>query len=625
LFSRSNLFIIILIGLAAFTHLWNPIGFPYPEFDEGIYMGRGLYLLTYQDFDDPIFINDHPYFGNLFMAGLFKLANFVEPNLLNTSEYGYENSIIQLFLSSRLAMGLLAIIDTILIYKIVERVYKNKTYGFFAAVLFAVMPATWLSRWIHLDTIQLPFVLASILLALWARSNEQDNQKLWLVCLSGIFLGISIFTKVPVFTMIPLIGYLVYSQRKSIRNLSIWFLPVILIPLIWPIYSIHQGEFREWAYGIIEQTHRGGWPLYLALEDLLKIDPVLLIIGIIASAYALIKRDVFLILFTYPYLIFLFFINFVSNFHLLLLVVSFCIAISKFILDLLNKNPRIGVFRWPIISIFTIFGLASSFMLISNGDNSAHFDALRYVYESVRQNDTRATSIVASPFYVFLPIYTAQLKNYSLWTDDQFTSPEIIQVLDPEFKKALKYPQEVTSSTYHRMYEEFPIEKLRNFTNFKNDTVGVISLKLTDKKLDNIEDRKIINLTDGKLWKADKNVKILSSNKNLTMYVDTSELAKAKNRMILDTIINTTDIPSLLSLDYSLKTLSPSVKLSVEIRDENDLILWSKNLGYTSGNNTYYLFILPENINMKPVRLIFNLESNGPGKHQLIIRDGIIF
>ena len=133
MFSRSNLFIIILIGLAAFTHLWNPIGFPYPEFDEGIYMGRGLYLLTYQDFDDPIFINDHPYFGNLFMAGLFKLANFVDPNLLNTSEHGYENSIIQLFLSSRLAMGLLAIIDTILIYKIVERVYKNRTYGFFCS------------------------------------------------------------------------------------------------------------------------------------------------------------------------------------------------------------------------------------------------------------------------------------------------------------------------------------------------------------------------------------------------------------------------------------------------------------------------------------------------------------
>jgi len=625
LLSKGNLFIIILIGLAAFTHLWNPIGFPYPEFDEGIYMGRGLYLLTYQDLDDPIFIYDHPYFGNIFMAGLFKLANFVDPNLLNTSEHGYENSIIQLFLSSRLAMGLLAIIDTILIYKIVERVYKNKTHGFFAAVLFAVMPATWLSRWIHLDTIQLPFVLASILLALWASSNKQDNQKLWLVCLSGIFLGISIFTKVPVFTMIPLIGYLVYSQGKSIRNLSIWFLPVVLIPLLWPIYSIHQGEFREWVYGIIEQTHRGGWPLYLALEDLLKIDPVLFILGIIGSAYALIKRDIFLILFTYPYLIFLFFVNFVSNFHLLLLMISSCIAISKFILDLLNKNARIAVFRWPIISILTVFGLVSSFMLISNGDNSPHFDALRYVYEYVRQNESKATSIVASPFYVFLPIYTSQLKNYSLWTDDQFTNPILLQVMDPEFKKAIKYPQELTSSTYHRMYEEFPIEKLRNFTNFENDTVDVISLKLADKKWDNIEHRKIINLTDGKPWKADRNVKILSSNKNLTMYVDTPELAKTRNRMILNTTINTTERPSLLSLDYSLNTLSPRTELSLQIRDENDLVLWSKNLSHGSGHNAYYLFLLPDNVNLKPVRIIFNLVTDGPGKHYLTIRNGLIF
>ena len=306
-------------------------------------------------------------------------------------------------------------------------------------------------------------------------------------------------------------------------------------------------------------------------------------------------------------------------------MISFCIAISKFILDLLNKNARIGVFRWPIISILTIFGLVSSIMVISNGDNSPHFDALRYVYESVRQNDTKTTSIVASPFYVFLPIYTTQLKNYSLWTDDQFTNPKLLQVLDPEFKKALKYPQELTSSTYHRMYKEFPIEKLRNFTNFKNDTVDVISLKLADKKWDNIEHRKIINLTDGKPWKADRNVKILSSNKNLTMYVDTPELAKTRNRMILDTIINTTERPSLLSLDYLLNTPSPNVKLSIEIRDENDLILWSKNLSHGSGNNAYYLFLLPDNVNLKPVRIIFNLVTDGPGKHQLIIRNGLIF
>jgi hypothetical protein len=212
-----------------------------------------------------------------------------------------------------------------------------------------------------------------------------------------------------------------------------------------------------------------------------------------------------------------------------------------------------------------------------------------------------------------------------LWTDDQFTSPEIIQVLDPEFKKALKYPQELTSSTYHRMYEEFPIEKLRNFTNFENDTVDVISLKLADKKWDNIEHRKIINLTDGQPWNVDRNVKIISSNKNLTMYVDTPELTKTRNRMILNTTINTIERPSLLSLDYSLKTGSPSVILSIEIRDENDLILWSKNLSHTSGNNAYYLFILPENFNMKPVRIIFNLVTDGPGKHQLIIRDGSIF
>ncbi len=93
-----NFLIIIPVSLAAFTHLWNPIGFPYPEFDEGIYMGRGLFFLKYQDFDEPIFTYDHPYFGNIFMATVFKLGSFLDPNLFNISVYGYENSTLNLFI-----------------------------------------------------------------------------------------------------------------------------------------------------------------------------------------------------------------------------------------------------------------------------------------------------------------------------------------------------------------------------------------------------------------------------------------------------------------------------------------------------------------------------------------------
>jgi hypothetical protein len=65
-----------------------------------------------------------------------------------------------LYLLPRTIMGILAIIDTILVYKISERRYNMHV----AFTLFAVMPITSLLMRVLLEKIQLPFLLASIFL-----------------------------------------------------------------------------------------------------------------------------------------------------------------------------------------------------------------------------------------------------------------------------------------------------------------------------------------------------------------------------------------------------------------------------------------------------------------------------
>ena len=74
-------------------------------------------------------------------------------------------------------MGLLAVIDTFLIYKIAERRY-NRNVAFIAAILFAVMPYTWLIRRVLLEPIQLPFLLTSILFALYTgiRAKQKESK-----------------------------------------------------------------------------------------------------------------------------------------------------------------------------------------------------------------------------------------------------------------------------------------------------------------------------------------------------------------------------------------------------------------------------------------------------------------
>ena len=69
-------------------------------------------------------------------------------------------------------MGLLAVVDTLLVYKVAERRY-NKTVALIAATMFAVMPFSWLLRRILLDNLLLPFLLCSVFFALSVKRTEK--------------------------------------------------------------------------------------------------------------------------------------------------------------------------------------------------------------------------------------------------------------------------------------------------------------------------------------------------------------------------------------------------------------------------------------------------------------------
>src|SRR6187200_3175197 len=147
---------------------------------------------------------------------------------------GNIHSIKMLYLIPRILMGILAVIDTFLMYKISERRY-DRNVAFIASVLFAIMPITWLIRRILLDTIELPFLLSSILFAVYytkdLKSNRNNNKRIISVLLSGILLGLYIFTKVPVCTVIPLVCLLIFTNNsRNLKTVGLWFIPVILIP-----------------------------------------------------------------------------------------------------------------------------------------------------------------------------------------------------------------------------------------------------------------------------------------------------------------------------------------------------------------------------------------------------------
>jgi 4-amino-4-deoxy-L-arabinose transferase-like glycosyltransferase len=396
---KSILLLFIPLVLSAFTHIWNPIGFPHIDQDEGHYMRRAMQVIEGQGPQESnhtyFYPYDHPYFGQLFLGGVLKLIGY--PDILSP-KVGDVHSIEMLYLVPRVIMGLLAVVDTFLIFKIAEHRY-SRNIAFVAAILFAVMPLSLLTRGIFLDSILLPFLLSSILFAIYSKetNNIEFNRiqtKNLFVLLSGIFLGLAIFTKLPVFLMIPVVAYLVYTNSnnsdnkkyKKIKVLALWFIPVILIPMIWPAYAILTGHFDEWINGVLWQADRSSRSLSNAMEHVFKMDPLLLLLGIAGIIYARIKRDYFLPLWIFPYLILLFIVDWVYFFHIVPVLPAFCIAAAVLLVDLVRKSNKRKIVRpltFSLIGAIIIFGLLNTITLITTNLNSTYFELVSFINQNL--------------------------------------------------------------------------------------------------------------------------------------------------------------------------------------------------------------------------------------------------
>jgi hypothetical protein len=446
-------FIAIPLVLVVYTHLWNPVGFPTIHPDEGYYIGRSIHVSDGFGPKEDAARYDHPYFGWLFLGSIFNLIGY--PDSGNPTP-GDSNSIEMIWLFPRATMGILAVIDTFFIYKIAERRY-NRNVAFIAAILFAVMPYTWLIRRVLIEPIQIPFLLTSILFALYSgtktktktrtktkaeqksklkeivniRTGREEheelreregqrqgegygnysggqkiimsNQNIILLLSSGIFLGLTIFTKIPAITLIPLIGFIVFTNnKKSLKALGIWIIPVILIPLIWPIHALSAGEFDQWQDGILYQTTRISKPLFDAVNDFYNKDPVLLILGIAGFVFAAVTRKDFIFLFwVVPFLAMFYVVDYVSHFHMIPLIPAFCIGAAVMISDLsdrIMKNKKLvhKVLPIAIISAIAIFGLASTTSLIVKARNSSYFDVIALATEYLPKDDEKLNIADAS-------------------------------------------------------------------------------------------------------------------------------------------------------------------------------------------------------------------------------------
>lgn len=455
---RSLVFILIPLVLSAYTHLWNPTGFPSIHTDEGHYLRKAISTES-GDGLQPQARYRAPYFGQIFLAGIFSIIGY--PSIVSV---GDKNPVEQLYLVPRLIMGILAVIDTFLLYRITEYRY-GRNVAIIAAILFAVMPFTWMTRRIFLESIQLPFILTSILLilSLGRRKQEQPQQQLQdqqpkqeqkqytrlTLIVSGIFLGLAIFTKIPAFTIIPLGITMIYLVTKKKTYVLLWLIPVLLVPLLWPLHATLSGDLDDWINGVRYQVSRDR-PLINTMNTFFQIDPVLFVLGMGGLVYAVIRRDYFVLLWAIPVFIFLQAIGYVSSFHIILLLPPLCIAggnmIEKIGSNISNIKTK-NMLPYIRIAVIGIFGISSITMLITLNMNSTYYQALAFVLANLPNSNSNSTSInpadkvtlVGNPQFFWIPefVFNKTFDSKNFYSKTPFKTDKYMMIIDSGFMKIL--------------------------------------------------------------------------------------------------------------------------------------------------------------------------------------------
>jgi hypothetical protein len=139
--------------------------------------------------------------------------------------------------------------------------------------------------------------------------------------------------------------------------------------------------------------------------------------------FAAVKRDFFLWLWVIPFLIFLYIIDYVSAWHLMPLIPAFCIAASRFLVEITGKIKFIKKYKvqqilpFAVISGIIIFGLVSTTMLITTNVNSTSYKALAAIVQKLPNRDdinstADAVTLVGAPTYFPMPKYAFDKPFY---------------------------------------------------------------------------------------------------------------------------------------------------------------------------------------------------------------------
>jgi hypothetical protein len=333
-----------------------------------------------------------------------------------------------------------------------------------------------------------------------------------------------------------------------------------------------------------------------------------------------------------PYAVFLYFVGFVTIFHLLPLIVGFSIASGSFISDMTQKiapNKRLGqVSPYVIIAAIGVIGIIGTSALLLKDQTSHHFEAAVYVSKYMQKrtlqydHTANVTTVIASPFYLWIPKYKFHMDNYLEWGIKKVEDQTAISIVDDTFAKALSSNKD-TDRLYKKIYRLFETKKIAIFGDRSGtDSITLLSTDLSRLNIPNSGKLNLIN--QDHQWEPTTGLKLSKTNRSLDMIIETNTTDKQFNMGVLNTDLELAERPVLLSLEYASKSFFGNATFLLQVKEKDHDKYWTQLLDYTSGHFKKELFVLPDYIIGNPVEVRLTTVTEGPGQHGLVVREAII-
>jgi hypothetical protein len=255
-------------------------------------------------------------------------------------------------------------------------------------------------------------------------------------------------------------------------------------------------------------------------------------------------------------------------------------------------------------------------------------DSLNNINSNNDNTDTTRITVISNPFYLWIPQYVFHLPHYYVnhLSIPGINTSKILFVVDFSFVNTLDNAQYETCEKLNKIYNGYNKTTVAEFGNGNPYRNGIKVMSVDLKSALSAKGQKIVNLIDqNHVWKAINDAKVSHGSNDLNILVKTDNANKAFNRAVLQTHVNLTSKPLLLSLDYSSESISGKAIFYTEIKEIGGKIIWGARLHNTSGKTIFDTFVLPkETTNVHGIEISLHIITEQAGQHVLNVKRAII-